>query len=331
MAQAEADLASVTAFRDLGPGLLASLSASLEPFAVETGETLFRQNDPAEGMHVITRGCVRIQGRTLADGLSHLADIGAGEVVGEFGLVDQGRRSASAEAIEPTRGYFLPREQFERLLFVGDPAAQAVAREIRALACSRTRATLAGMAGEPEAAGEHRAGAGEAAPRARDAAGVGEMLGALHQFRGFKPAEIAELLAQARVLEAPRGAKLAAAGDPTAGVWIVVRGAVRTGFTRGEGVEQLLIHGPGKIVGGAAALDGQAQPAALDVREPALLVLVPQRVVETWADDARPAAAKLADLIAKQLVADLRALSRHRGRKRSMAALNASRGAAIHV
>jgi CRP-like cAMP-binding protein len=331
MAEPEADLASVTAFRDLGPGLLASLHASLEPFAARPGEMLFRQNDAAEGMHVIIAGRVRIQGRTLADGLTHLADIGAGEVVGEFGLVDQGRRSAGAEALEPTSGFFLPREQFERLLFVGDPAAQAVAREIRALACRRTRATLSAMAGEAMSPGERRASASAQRPQPRTAEGAADMLQALHQFRPFKPAEVAELMAAGQVLEAPRGARLAAEGDPADGLWIVIRGAVRTGLDRPGGVEQLLIHGPGKLVGGVAALDGAAQPAGLAVREAALLLRLPQAKIAAWAAQPASAAAKLVDLIAKQLVADLRALSRHQGRKRSMAALNAAVPGAAHV
>ncbi len=332
MAEPDVDLASVTAFAGLGPGLLASLRASLEPFAVAAGEALFRQHDPAEGMHVITRGCVRIQGRTLADGLSHLADIGAGEVVGEFGLVDQGRRSASAEALEPTAGYFMPREQFERLLFIGDPAAQAVAREIRALACRRTRATLAAMADEAVGPGERRDVAAEpGAVRSRGEEGVLEMLQALHQFRHFKPVETAEVLAAVEVLEAPRGAVLASAGEAAAGLWIVLRGAVRTGLDRAGGVEQLLVHGPGKLVGVVAATDGGAQPARLDVRENALLLRLPRPAAHALADDARPTAVKLLDLVSKQLVADLRALSRHQGRKRSMAALNATAGASAHV
>ena len=327
-ADAQADLASVAAFQGLDAGQLASLRASLEPFQAEPGDVLFRQNDAAEGMHVITRGKVRIQGRTLADGLTHLADIGPGEVVGEFGLVDQGRRSATAEVLEPTGGFFMPREQFERLLFIGDRAAFLLSRELRRLACSRTRWTVEAM-GRDEA-GERRARRPDERrqirPRAAD--GTADMLAALHQFRGFKRTEAERLVAAGRVLDARRGAVLAETGAAADGIWIVLRGAVRTGLDRADGIEQLLIHGPGKIVGGVAAMDGLAQPARLDAREEAILLHIGQPRVEAWKAELEPAAARLAELISKQLVADLRALSRRQGRIRSMAVLNAAEGAA---
>ena len=46
----------VSATGGIGPELIEALRASLTPFAVAPGELLFRQNDPADGMHVIAQG-----------------------------------------------------------------------------------------------------------------------------------------------------------------------------------------------------------------------------------------------------------------------------------
>lgn len=313
----------------IGPDLIAALQPSLTPFTVAPGELLFRQNDPADGMHVIAEGRIRVQGRTLADGLVQLAEVGPGDIVGEFSLIDLGRRSASAEAVEATRGHFLAREQFERLIFLGDAAATGLARHIRHLACARTRATIAAIAETPPGGAEMRPAPPEhnpPTPRAKD--GVAAMLGALHQFSHLRAEEIAQLLRAANVIDAQRGTVLAARGGPPEGLYVVLRGAVRTGLPLGGGIEQLLIHGPGKIVGAVAALDGGPQPAQLDVREDAILLHLPQARIAKLEADAGSASVKLMDLVSKQLTADLRALSRRQGRQRSMAALNAGRSAA---
>jgi len=296
---------------------VASLAASLAPFALAAGELLYRQNDPAEGMHLVTAGRIAVRGRTLADGLVALAEVGAGDVVGEFALIEPGRRSASAQALEATRGWFLPREQFERLLFAGDAAALGLARHVRKLAASRTRATIAALAAEAPGAGELRGwGEGAARPSERPADEMATMLLGLHPFRALTPAEATDLLRGGKIVEAPRGAVLAQAGGPADGLRIVVRGALRLALPRPGGVEQLLVHGPGKLAGAGPAVDGDPHAAALDVRENALVVHLARAQAKAWQGG------KLAELVARQLTADLRALSRQQGRRRSMAVLN---------
>jgi CRP-like cAMP-binding protein len=326
----ERDPAPLGVAKGIGPDLIEALKASLTPFAVEPGELLFRQNDPADGMHVIAQGRIRVQGRTLADGLVQLAEIGPGDIVGEFSLIDLGRRSATAEAVEATQGHFLAREQFERLIFLGDAAATGLARHIRHLACARTRSTINAIAQTPVGAAEMRAAPpAHAPPKPRPKDGIAAMLQALHQFGHFRPEEIAQLLRAASVIDAARGTVLAAPAGPPDGLYVVLRGAIRTGLPLGGRIEQLLIHGPGKVVGAIAALDGGPQPAQLDVREDAILIHLPQARMAKLEADSGSGSVKLVDLVSKQLTADLRALSRRQGRQRSMAALNARKTAHV--
>lgn len=62
-----------------------------------------QQGDPADVVHVITRGLVRIERihPSLLEPLV-LAELGPGEVVGEMGVLDGSPRSATATAAEPT-------------------------------------------------------------------------------------------------------------------------------------------------------------------------------------------------------------------------------------
>jgi CRP-like cAMP-binding protein len=313
---------------------LTPLAQALKPFEAPLGAQLFRQNDEAHGMHLLVEGRVAIESRTLADGVVRLAELGAGDLLGEFQLMDSGRRSAGAVALAPACGFTLDRETFQRLIFVGDAATAALARHVRGLACTRTRATLAALAAAPAAPGEVRA-APETSPAA--AVDTGEprhaMLHALHQFQGFAHEDIERLMAAGAVLSAPRGAILAHADASPESLWVVMRGAVRLGLPRPDGVEQLLIQGPGKITGAVAALDGLNQPARLDIWEEAILLALPCATVRALNTADEPGAARFMDLVGRQLATDLRTLSRRQGRQRSLAALNASKtpGEAAHV
>ena len=66
------------------------------------GVRLICQGEPSTGMYVILRGRVRVD-RWLPDERSvRLAELGAGDVVGEMGLLDGAPRSATVTAIEET-------------------------------------------------------------------------------------------------------------------------------------------------------------------------------------------------------------------------------------
>ena len=319
----DADLGAVS--KRHHSSLLEALRPSMEAFSVPAGEHIFHQNDVADGMHAITAGRVSIKSRTLADGLVELAQMGPGDIFGELSLIDHMRRSAMAVAVEPTSGYFMAREQFERLLIVGDPVACRLATHIRLLASARTRATLGGLALDPLPLAERRghSSAGQARIKpTQSAPEIADLLQALHPFRHFKPAEIGKILQSASVFGLQAGSTLTDQGAPADGIHIVLRGAVRMSLHRPEAMEQLLIHGPGKIIGCTAAIDGLPHPVHLDVREDAWLVHMGQTQLKALESDQGGAAIKLLDLVSKQITRDLRSLSRHQGRRESMVALN---------
>ena len=68
----------------------------------KAGEIVFRQGYPADNAYVIESGQVEIF-QELADGKEeHVATLGAGQMFGEYGVLDDAPRSASARAVEDT-------------------------------------------------------------------------------------------------------------------------------------------------------------------------------------------------------------------------------------
>ena len=96
---------------------------------------LFRKGEPGEAMMLITAGQVRIfmnddQGNEIT-----FRTLGAGQILGEFSLLDRKNRSASAATIEPLDVLILQRADFLRLLrerpLVGIELMRGFAERIR--------------------------------------------------------------------------------------------------------------------------------------------------------------------------------------------------------
>ncbi len=70
------------------------------------GEKIFSEGDPSIHCYKILSGKVEIilniPGHLSQDRTETIATCGAGEIIGEMGVIEKGLRSASAVAIEPT-------------------------------------------------------------------------------------------------------------------------------------------------------------------------------------------------------------------------------------
>ncbi len=95
-------LAGVTLFKELPEQGLQTLAERGRPRHFATGEMIMRQGDTSDALHVITRGRVRVEREQPGDTPLVLAELGAGDVVGEMGLLDSAPRSATVTAIEAT-------------------------------------------------------------------------------------------------------------------------------------------------------------------------------------------------------------------------------------
>lgn len=96
----------------------------MKRFVFEAGETIFAQGDPSRLTYRVLAGSVDIV-QARRDGASQkLGAIGPDEVFGEMGIIDEGPRSATAIAREPTACEAYTAEEVLELMSA-DPA-QAV-------------------------------------------------------------------------------------------------------------------------------------------------------------------------------------------------------------
>lgn len=310
-------LASIPLFAGLDPFAIADVRLAAERFALAAGDRMFAQNDPADGVYLIASGEVVLSARTPGDGLVELSRVGPGGVIGEFCLLDGGRRSAEARAAAPTLGYRIDLRRFSALRASERAAAFEILDRLRGEVARRTGSTLDGIAGI--------IGDGVAPRPVRTLVPVPsavsldcfDLLRSFPGFDGFDANLWREFGGLVTRIDAPRGTLLEQAGRPAAGLHIVARGALRAGLEVNGGIEQQLIYGPGMLVGAAAMVAGTNWPLAIDVREDAIVYTLPACDFAALRVSHGPLANALFDMIGQQLTRDLRQISRGRGRLES--------------
>ena len=309
-------------FAGLNETGLADLRGIARPFAIARGDTLFRQGDPPTGLFVLDRGSLEIATRMPGDEDARVSRIMPGEVVGEFALLDPGPRSARVAAVDAAAGMFLPARSFIAMLEEGRPGAVAAIDRLRTLVAQRTRATLDRLARNPHVQPSELRAPPDVFPT--DLVQLEpETLRGLPRFANFDDGDVAAMLASGTGESPNRGARL-----DTDGVWLVVRGAVRSSFERSGGHEQIMVHGPGEWAGLVAAIDGGAQPLTLSAAEDSVLLRVPGERFARWRTDPARFAQTVMAGVDRQLVRDQRRANRHLGRAIALERFNARAGAA---
>ncbi len=307
-----------TLFAGLSAEALDELRDIATPFAIATGEVLFRQGDPPSGLFLLDQGLLEIAARMPGDEETQVSRIEPGEVVGEFALLDPGPRSARVSAVEDSAGLFVPAGGFIAMLQQGRAGPVEAVDRLRTLVAARTRATIERLAIEAVTEPSEL----RAAPEGGDVSPITldfEMMRALGRFAAFDDASGAAFVAQGEGLAASRGALL----PPCDGACLVVRGAVRAAFERGGLQEQVTIHGPGEWAGLVAAIDGGAQRLVLSAAEDSILLRMSAARFAAWRSAPGPVELAVLAGVDRQLVRDQRRATRHLGRALALARFNA--------
>jgi CRP/FNR family cyclic AMP-dependent transcriptional regulator len=131
------DRATFPLFGPLTEADAASVRSMLRRRQVEAGATVFQRGDVADAVYLIVSGQLRISvgsanGRELA-----FRVIGPGDMVGEMGVLDGGRRSADLTALRQSVMLGLSRSALQTLL----ATRPAIASGIIAFLCRRLRET----------------------------------------------------------------------------------------------------------------------------------------------------------------------------------------------
>src|SRR5436305_1700867 len=95
-------LAAVPLFDGIPTEELAELAQVLHRRELAAGEVLWQEGGEATGMVLIVDGRVALSLALPGERAVQLTSVGRAEILGEVPLVDGGRHSATARAIEPT-------------------------------------------------------------------------------------------------------------------------------------------------------------------------------------------------------------------------------------
>jgi NTE family protein len=98
-----------------GAALIAAIAAQAETLELRGGDILFRQGDPADSLYFVLSGRLRVFDCN-AEGETAIAEIAAGETVGEMAALTGDPRSATVVAIRNCRLARLHRDRLNRLL-----------------------------------------------------------------------------------------------------------------------------------------------------------------------------------------------------------------------
>jgi CRP/FNR family transcriptional regulator, cyclic AMP receptor protein len=113
---AASHLGGTRLFGELNPATLSSLAQRAIERSYKKGQLLVYQGDPGDSVFVIIDGLVKVMVTSEEGEEMVLVTLRPADTFGELSLVDGGPRSASAEAVEPTRVLIITRTILLELL-----------------------------------------------------------------------------------------------------------------------------------------------------------------------------------------------------------------------
>ena len=139
MSQDSIPIGEISFFKSLSAADLMAVMQYTRVKHYEAEEMLFSQEDPPDGLYVITSGKVRTYfSAPRSTGSVLIRNAVAGDYLGEFGLIDGLPRSASAMAVEPTEVIYLPAKAFEVLVLTRPSIALGVAQRLAEMVREQT-------------------------------------------------------------------------------------------------------------------------------------------------------------------------------------------------
>jgi small-conductance mechanosensitive channel/CRP-like cAMP-binding protein len=124
-------MSSLTVFEGLSSGQVMHLAASLDLVDLEPGEVLFRQGGADASLYVIASGVLTLEHRTDASVSSIVGSIGAGDYIGELGLLTGEAHAVTAAARTHCHIYRLSRDAIAPLLADNPELVSAFDKSVR--------------------------------------------------------------------------------------------------------------------------------------------------------------------------------------------------------
>jgi len=109
-------LEACTLFRALTPPQVTFVREHMEPIRLDPGAQLFRQNDPADRLYVLTRGSISIVANAGGEVRQRFVSFSPGVMLGETAMLDGGGRSANATADKEAEIYALTIDSLDAIV-----------------------------------------------------------------------------------------------------------------------------------------------------------------------------------------------------------------------
>jgi len=122
-------------FSELSDRELQDVAALAQVRKLETDTTVFHEGDPSDQIFVVVNGRVKIV-TTSSDGKEFILSVlGAGQVFGEMGLLEEAPRSASVSTITEVELLVIKHDDFDHLL----KTSPGISRKLMAILSRRLR------------------------------------------------------------------------------------------------------------------------------------------------------------------------------------------------
>lgn len=285
-----AQIGTISLYADMDERERAELSAGMRYAHFSAGEVLMQQGADPDGAYFIISGQVQVLTRLPGGGETAVAALGPGSTIGELALVRAGRRTATVRAVGAVEVIFAERDYFRAAMAQLRPAAMKVLRQL-----ARIQSGRLGMLHRKiheSVAGNDRAYASIALPVAPDLSradaakpdfGYADFLHILPCFRNFDPVALAAVRDRSEPLIVPRGVMLWQSETAPEHCFVVVRGAVASGFVDNGRLHQLNVLGPGRFCAIGPMLEKLPTDTCYLVRENAVLLrLAREPVLELY-------------------------------------------------
>lgn len=296
-------------FADLDVETLSDLGETLTKVEIKAGECLFKQGEKSEGMYLIENGEICLEVRTPGDEVLQVATASAHGVVGEMALMDAGLRSASARAIEDTTAYRISRDRFELLKSNLHPAGKALSKSLLTGFCHHCQTQLNEFgSADQQATPASPFVAADFQTDERWPCGI-EVMQQFGIFAHLSSDEITHLIERYQRLQVPANTSLYSRGDAVNGVFIVLRGALRSNTLTEDGELQLGIYGPGQINGYLEVFTESERIFNLATRENAELLFLTAEEFTSLINEQGQMAMKLLANVNKHAVTQLRKIN----------------------
>lgn len=136
------ELRAVPLFRELNRRELQAVVQLIEIRKYSTGDVIFEQGAPGDGVYVVLKGCVEVIRKDGEDGEKVLlAQSESGSFFGETALLEDVPRTAAAVATEDTRLALFPRDALHQLAEQRPHLGVKVAIQLARIVAERLRQT----------------------------------------------------------------------------------------------------------------------------------------------------------------------------------------------